>query len=69
MSGVQPGKFHYGRSFSGPGPIEASCPCPKELCGLVQTPSPECDQHSFASPRTIRVMHMAQDCPGAPDAQ
>lgn len=58
--------MHIGRSWDGPGPMEADCPCHKAPCGLVDTPSPACDQHPWTHYRTIRTAHRACTCPGAP---
>ncbi len=61
--------WHVGRSWGGPGALEAGCPCPKAACGLViqQTASPDCDQHGPPPypPRTMRTGHAADRCPGA----
>ncbi|WP_327379423.1 hypothetical protein [Streptomyces sp. NBC_01212] len=57
---------HIGRSWDGPGDIEALCPCPKAGCGLVDVDnvSGECSQHSPLRCKTIRSGHAADDCPG-----
>ncbi|WP_435613275.1 hypothetical protein [Streptomyces sp. bgisy159] len=57
--------MHIGRSFDGPGHIEATCPCALALCGLVDTDnvSDECDQHPPAACKTMRTGHPAEDCP------
>ncbi|MEU3285600.1 hypothetical protein [Streptomyces longwoodensis] len=57
---------HIGRSFGGPGHIEATCPCDLAPCGLVDTDSVsnECDQHPPTACKTIRTGHPAEDCPG-----
>lgn len=58
--------MHIGRSFAGPGHIEATCPCPLEPCGLVDTEKAvdECDQHPPAACKTMRTGHPSEDCPG-----
>ncbi|WP_063803504.1 hypothetical protein [Streptomyces silvensis] len=58
--------MHIGRSFDGGGHLEASCPCPLEPCGLVDTEKvvDECEQHPPARCRTMRTGHPADDCPG-----
>lgn len=57
---------HIGRSWDGPGDIEALCPCPKAPCGLVDVDnvSAECDQHPPLRCKTIRTGHRPEDCPG-----
>lgn len=59
--------MHFGRSFEGPGPLEAGCPCKKAPCGLVNQVSEECDQHPMEKFQTIRSAHLADECPGAPE--
>lgn len=55
---------HSGRSWGGPGPIEADCPCPKAPCGLVPNDYPDpCGQHDGSE--SIRSSHRADACPGA----
>lgn len=56
---------HVGRSFGGPGPIEATCPCELAPCGLVdmENVSDECDQHPPTACKTMRTGHRAEDCP------
>ncbi|PPS86437.1 hypothetical protein [Streptomyces sp. MH60] len=58
--------MHIGRSWGGGGHLEAACPCPLELCGLVDLDkvSDECDQHSPAAGKTTRTGHRSGDCPG-----
>jgi hypothetical protein len=58
--------MHIGRSFDGPGHIEATCPCELTPCGLVDTENvnDECDQHPPVAGRTIRTGHPAENCPG-----
>lgn len=48
--------------------IEEQCPCPVEPCGCVDSDkaSPDCEHHSGLSEKTMRWMHDADDCPGAP---
>jgi hypothetical protein len=57
--------MHIGRSFNGPGHIEATCPCDLAPCGLVDTDnvSDECDQHPPTACKTMRSGHSAEDCP------
>ncbi|MFE6494106.1 hypothetical protein [Streptomyces sp. NPDC057748] len=57
---------HIGRSWDGPGDIEAMCPCPKGPCGLVDrdTVDETCEQHPTSRMKTIRTRHSAEDCPG-----
>ncbi|GGX26816.1 hypothetical protein [Streptomyces chryseus] len=57
---------HVGRSWDGPGDIEATCPCPKAPCGLIDRDnvSDECDQHPYEHMKSIRTRHSADDCPG-----
>ena len=57
--------FHFGRSWSGPGPLEADCPCPKTPCGLVSSDNvaPDCQQHPAERCKTMRTVHLAEDCP------
>lgn len=55
--------MHIGRSFSGTR-LEDDCPCPKASCGLVRSPSDECDQHALLAGKTLRRMHAAENCPG-----
>ncbi|MFG3014325.1 hypothetical protein ACGFZB_28680 [Streptomyces cinerochromogenes] len=56
---------HIGRSFGGPGHIEATCPCDLAPCGLVDAGnvSDECDQHPTTAGKTMRTGHAAEDCP------
>ncbi|MFD6361854.1 hypothetical protein ACFWFX_18680 [Streptomyces roseolus] len=57
---------HIGRSWGGPGHLEALCPCPLAPCGLVDRDNldPECQQHPVGRMKTIRTGHAAEDCPG-----
>jgi hypothetical protein len=57
-------RTHSGRSF-GEHPLEDSCPCPKEACGLVDLSIAvdECDQHRLTAARTMRQGHPASACP------
>ncbi len=57
---------HISRSFDGGGHIEASCPCPLEPCGMVDTDKvvPECTQHPPTACKTMRDSHPADMCPG-----
>jgi hypothetical protein len=57
---------HIGRSWNGPGDVEALCPCPKAECGLVDVDnmSDACEQHPPMRGKTIRTGHPADDCPG-----
>lgn len=60
---------HISRSWPDMGtPLEDACPCPQEPCGHVAWSriDPECDQHGLSAARTMRSMHAAADCPGAP---
>ncbi len=54
---------HWGRSWDGH-PLEDACPCPKEPCGLVSRPDPDCEQHAPRFAKTMRRGHKAEDCPG-----
>ncbi|MFF6928341.1 hypothetical protein [Streptomyces californicus] len=56
---------HIGRSWDGPGDVEALCPCPKAPCGLVDVDnvSDECTQHPPLRCKTIRTGHPEDDCP------
>lgn len=57
--------MHIGRSFDGPGHIEATCPCDLAPCGLVDTENvnDQCDQHPPSAGKTMRIGHSAEDCP------
>lgn len=57
--------LHMGRSWTGHG-IEDACPCPQESCGLVDLDrvSPDCDQHPVEHGRTLRQVHIIDECPG-----
>lgn len=59
--------MHMGRSFVGTR-LEDQCPCPKEACGLVDMnkASPECDQHTIGSCKTMRQGHHEEDCVAPP---
>ncbi|GGS81802.1 hypothetical protein [Streptomyces griseoviridis] len=60
--------LHIGRSFPGMTPdIEAACPCPKALCGLViqDQVTEACGQHHWSAAKTMRQTHPADQCPGA----
>ena len=59
---------HYRADRSAP-TMEDECPCPVEPCGLVDDTrrDPNCPQHGDLT-KTMRSMHRAEDCPGAPDA-
>lgn len=59
--------WHIGRSWGGPGPLEASCPCPKEPCGLVDASRAleECPQHHWRHAPAVRSRHAAEVCPGS----
>ena len=62
---------HMSRSWPGTGtPMEDGCPCPKTDCGLVDANSvhPECDQHPFQQAKTMRHMHLADECPALTDS-
>ncbi|MFJ6636590.1 hypothetical protein ACIQMR_35280 [Streptomyces sp. NPDC091376] len=58
--------MHIGRSFDGPGHVEATCPCPLAPCGLVDTDDVDeaCEQHPPTRCKTIRTGHPADACPG-----
>ncbi|MFE7399592.1 hypothetical protein [Streptomyces sp. NPDC057557] len=58
--------IHIGRSWDGPGDIEATCPCPKAPCGLVDRDNlnEDCEQHPPTRHKTIRTRHSADECPG-----
>lgn len=59
--------IHIGRSFNGPGDLEAKCPCPKQPCGLVlleDADRVQCPEHAVVSGKTIRTVHQAEDCQG-----
>lgn len=60
--------MHFGRSFNDTR-LEDECPCPKEPCGLVSYArvNPDCDQHPMSKAKTIRQIHTAKNCPGAPN--
>jgi len=66
MGTVDLARWHFGRSFNGPGAKEADCPCHKAACGLVDAYAVECGQHNPTQVRTIRVSHLVENCPGAP---
>ncbi len=59
---------HVGRSFKGT-MMEDACPCGTAPCGLVDSTliDEECIQHPWSRGKTIRQMHNAKDCPGAPN--
>lgn len=62
---VQPAAtWHVGRAWSGHD-IEDECPCPQELCGLVDTSraDPDCDQHPPTRARSLRQGHRSDQCP------
>ena len=56
---------HVGRSFGGPGPLEAAddCTCEKAPCGLIVAGrmSEHCPHHDLG--KTIRCGHAPEDCP------
>ncbi|MFJ6237962.1 hypothetical protein ACIQH0_28230 [Streptomyces griseus] len=56
---------HIGRSWDGPGHLEALCPCPKAPCGLIDRDnmSDACGQHPPENMKTIRTSHHLEDCP------
>lgn len=58
------GKWHVSRSWHGPGILEESCPCPKELCGFVQVDKadPNCTEHPPERAKTIRDSHSPKEC-------
>lgn len=55
--------LHRGRSWGGPGPLEASCPCTKAACGLVADVNPACAEHPDERAKTMRSLHYANWCP------
>lgn len=57
-------KYHIGRSFEGT-VLEDTCPCPKAPCGLVIAAEivKDCAQHSLAAMKTIRQVHLEDNCP------
>ncbi|BDM70584.1 hypothetical protein HEK616_40710 [Streptomyces nigrescens] len=57
---------HVGRSWDGPGHLEALCPCPLAPCGLVDVDNVDdkCKQHPPMRCKTMRTGHLAEDCPG-----
>ncbi|MFB7919246.1 hypothetical protein, partial [Streptomyces sp. NPDC056061] len=57
---------HIGRSWDGPGDLEAMCPCPKAPCGLVDRDNvaDSCEQHPPTRCKTIRTSHPADECSG-----
>jgi hypothetical protein len=65
--------WHVGRSFGGPGPLEADakCSCEKAPCGLVVSDAidPACPSHAGGRAHTIRTSHQAVLCPARPDAK
>jgi hypothetical protein len=67
MAERDPWAAHVGRSFTGT-MMEDVCPCGQAPCGLVDTAliDAECIQHPWKEGRTLRQMHNAKDCPGAP---
>lgn len=58
-------EVHVGRSWGGPGPKEADCPCPKAPCGLVDMSKAVdgCPEHSIWSGKTLRTLHDVSRCP------
>lgn len=56
--------MHWGRAWNGH-EIEDACPCPKELCGLVnvRTVDQECPQHAWKAAKSTRQGHRSKDCP------
>lgn len=54
--------LHVSRHWSGPGPKEAECECPKAPCGLVVLPEAVCEEHHPMSGKTIRSGHRQEDC-------
>jgi hypothetical protein len=57
---------HSGRSWHGTR-LEDECPCPKELCGLVdlRRAATGCKEHNPRRGKTMRQAHYASRCPGA----
>ncbi len=58
--------YHVSRHWSGPGPLEEDCPCPKEPCGFVAGDRAdwECDQHHWRFAKSMRSGHSPENCPG-----
>lgn len=58
--------MHVGRSWVGT-PLEDTCPCPKEPCGLVDITraNPDCTQHPPTRYKSMRQGHSADVCPAA----
>lgn len=68
-------KYHYSRSWNGPGHLETQdeCTCAKAPCGMVLSDTwalsrgdSHCPNHDFT--RTIRSSHRAEDCPALTSA-
>ncbi|WP_328339491.1 hypothetical protein [Micromonospora sp. NBC_00421] len=62
--GGPPAGYHITRG-AGPTDLEAGCPCGKAPCGSVDTrrTDPACEQHPADRARTMRQMHLADQCP------
>lgn len=56
--------WHVGRAWVDLD-MEDACPCPQELCGLVDMSKADasCVQHGLIYSRTIRQSHPEDDCP------
>lgn len=54
---------HVGRSWSGHS-MEDECPCPQEVCGLVQMNKADanCPQHALGTAKTMRQIHSPEKC-------
>jgi hypothetical protein len=64
--------WHIGRSWAEARHCEDNCPCPQELCGLVDRAKvlDSCNQHPSRAVKTIRQSHEAKDCPARrPDGE
>lgn len=58
---------HLSRSWNGAGHLEATCPCGKAPCGMVDGDliDPACLEHPLERMKTIRTMHWSDTCPKA----
>lgn len=57
-------RYHVGRHWLGPGEFEASCPCHKAECGLVDDVDEFCSEHGPIFAKTMRTTHHERDCKG-----
>jgi ribosomal protein L37E len=55
--------FHMGRSWTGHH-LEDECPCPQEPCGRISYDKVDvdCPQHYYGRSKTMRNIHLAEDC-------